>query len=184
MRWFFVALAALLPLSAAAQEPDPAIRDGFVAGAIRQFEAPGVRLMGALALHASVYVYASDDDATAAMPLIIDFMSSEITAYGGTIVPASAPDIGDEAMAFAGDLAQGETTYVAAMLVWRDGRHVSTLYAAGLAGDLFPEMIAVAEAISGRAVADTPDGAWDLLPALGDVPVGFVLKNEEAMTAD
>lgn len=182
MRWLLAALVALVPLSALAQELDPAIRDGFVTGAIRQYEAPGVRLMGMLALHASVYVYESDDAATTALPAIVAFMDGEIAANGGTLAPASAPDLGDEAMAFAGDLTQGETTYVAAMLAWRDGSKVSTLVAAGLSGDLFPEMMAVAEAMQGRVFWS--GGAWDLLPTLEDMPVGFVLKDEEAMTAD
>lgn len=165
---------------------------GLTFGAARQFDAPGLRLIGPMRIMTAAVVFDTEAHAEDAMPSAVDFAQAISQMEPDSIRPASAPkDLGDEAVAYIGEVApEGQSqAFATGLLVWREQR-LYTMIGYGFAGtDVLTELFALGRSISGRAVGNTPTapvaahnlwsgGVWDLLPTLADVPEGFVFESD------
>lgn len=195
-------VASLLPHDLRAMQAtpaaySPAVRDGFVGGATRRFQATGMRLLGSNLFVTGVFVFDSEDVAKLAFGEIVDttlLRMSEGGDFGevGEIQPASVSNLGDEAQAYLTKVDSDGTELAIGVVFWRDSVAVYTGFSASLdGGDPFTELFALARAITGREYVDmvvvgTGDptdmrtgGVWDLLPTLSDIPEGFVFVDED-----
>ena len=176
--------------------PEPSwevLRQGFVIGASREFHALVLRPIGASIIATGAFIFDSDNRAAEIFPMFIDLSLNNLTSVFpgvGPFRPASAPDLGDEAIAYVGSLTPPDdpnTTFVVGTFAWREGPIVYFAFAVGRSGDPLAEVFAIARAISGRKWTNGPTttptssremhsgGVWELLPTLEDMPEGFVL---------
>ena len=117
------------------------------------------------------------------MPVVSAFALRSVP-HPGPLVETRAPTVGEATIAYTGTLANGGTTVDAAVLTFREGCYVHAWFASGPAADPLRELITVAE----RLLRDTRPSPGTLtleqllerLPALGDLPAGFVLANQES----
>lgn len=195
-------VAAFTPHGLRAMQATPVaysqeVRDGFVDGAQRRFQATGMRLLGSNVFVTGVYVFNSEDVARLAFGEIVDTIllrieESEAIGEVGEIRPASVSNLGEESQAYLTKTDMDGTELALGVVFWRDGVAVYTGISASLGGgDPFTELFALARAITGREYVDAPvewsgdegdirsGGVWDLLPTLSDIPEGFVFVDEE-----
>lgn len=77
---------------------------GLVDGGWRQYQAPGLRLLGPVVIIAAAFRFDSDEHAAAALPEIVDHLWVSMGSNLSALQLASAPKLGDERLAFAGEL--------------------------------------------------------------------------------
>jgi len=211
-RWFFRSAAGAVPLilfpvspALARQDVTPTPRatvtvPGFIEGATRNFQAPAGRLVGTGFISALVVITDTDEHAAAAFPDLVDYYRDylyrdQTESISETLRPASTPDLGDEAAAYAGEFADPKNPnalFLAAIFCWREGPIIYENFALSRGVDPLPDLFAVGRKITGREQNNDPvsvpaspqemhtGGVWDLLPTLADVPEGLVFLNDEA----
>jgi hypothetical protein len=173
------------------------LRPGFIIGAERNFAASGMRAAGPSAIAVGVYQFESAEAATTVFPGLADFYRARLDTVGDALRPASTPDLGDEVLAYAGEVpTEDGVTVTIGLLCWREATVISVAAAAGLSGEQLVPLFTIAERMAqrghpGRQVSDAPvatptgaqdmhtGGVWDLLPTLADLPEGFVFSSDE-----
>ena len=104
--------------------------------------------------------------------------------------------MGEEAVAYAGEVPNRDVAaeIVVALLGWREANLILSGVSAGFSGDQLLPLVSAAEAIAGREPGSGPvatpasesemhtGGIWDVLPALDDLPPGFVFVSDETLT--
>jgi hypothetical protein len=134
-----------------------------------------MRLIGPAAISVWVFGCASPADAAEAFPAMSDAIADHL---GGEARPASAPRLGDERVALAGQTppdADGNT-YAIGIFAWRDGAFIYLTVAAGLTGEQLPVLFDLARTLEERAATDDVS---QRLPTLDDMPEGFVVRSQQ-----
>jgi hypothetical protein len=154
-----------------------------LAYASRQFSASERRLVDTATIAFLVAEFDTVERAEQAVPLVSAFALRRLPHHG-TLVETSAPTVGDAALAYTGKVENDGTSLDAAVLTFRDGSYVHAWFANGRAADPLRELITVADRLlqdTARSLA-TPASVHllDRLPALRDMPTGFVLVNQES----
>jgi hypothetical protein len=169
-------------LPALAQEETTASADtieGVITGAQRQFYASGSRLTGTAYIEFGVFEFDTEENAERGMPEMAEGILEAISA--ANLRPTSAPHVRDSAVAYTGQVAFEEYTVDLAVLVFRDGRYVHVWFAFGPAADPFTDLTTIATQFFQDADGSSePANLLDRLPALDDLPPGFVLDKEVA----
>jgi hypothetical protein len=201
----FIAVMALIPLSAAAQPATetPEVRsparqeadrvllghlldeptfDDQVGVVAREYAQSGTTLSGTL--HMQVVAWAFADEADARIIAAAGRKNlEEGRTYEGA-VELDAPDYGDESALFVGEAVVNGTEVKAAFLLVRDGVTVSLWSAAGIDGDQTEALLDAADARWGAGRVEFEPGSdpkaamLALLPDLPDLPDGFALVAE------
>lgn len=136
--------------------------------------------------------FASDEDARDAFPVLDDVVIEGLQDGGTRPQLASAPQVGDQIVAYAGELPseESESSFQVGIVLWQERDAVFLVVGGGLTGDILAEIFDVARKMSGRQRGDDPiatptsdhemhtGGVWDQLPVLADVPEGFVFLSE------
>lgn len=192
-----IALVGISPSITAAQSATPwptEVLAAYREGGLREFRSAGMRLLGPAAITVAAYRFEADKAAAQAFPRLCGSIHEQM---GGDLQTASAPNLGDETLALAGE-AEGddpETLFPVGLVCWRDGPVVFLGFSAGLAGEQLPALFDVARTMkeqtaqANAAATPAPDqemrtgGVWDLLPRLQDMPEGFVLERETPIEA-
>jgi hypothetical protein len=170
------ALSGLLPLTAVAQSPATPAPQRCPTSAEREFETAGMRLIGPAAILVSVFGCASPAAAAEAFPAMSDAIADH---FGGeALQQASAPRLGDERVALAGQTPPDPDgdTFAVGIFAWRDGAYIYLTVAAGLTGEQLPVLFDLARTLEER---DATGDVWQRLPALDDMPEGFVVRSEQ-----
>lgn len=169
------------------------VADSYLGGAWREFEAGTLRLAGTMALRVTVFVFDDAAVAARAFPSTAGSMRDQMGERGEALRPASPADVGDEALAWVGDVPADDgsaMTFSLGIFAWREGPAIYVAYGGGFMGDPLPDLFAVGRAIEGRRFVAGPvatpagsaqmhtGGVWDLLPTLADVPEGLVFADE------
>ena len=172
---------------------------GRLDGASRSFAPSAVRLIGTSFISTFVVTYNTKVNVAAAFPWLTDYrldflFRNQAQAVSETLRQASAPDLGDEAVAYVGDFvdsANPDITYVLGFIAWREKAIIYQNVGLSRETGPLPDLFAVASNITGRELNGDPvstptspqdmhiGGIWDLLPTLADVPEGFVFVEDE-----
>lgn len=176
------------PQASAAQEATPSstqaapVGDGILGFASREFTASGTRPDGTATMAFLVAEFDTAEHAEQAVPLVSEFALRSVPKQG-TLVETSAPTVGDATLAYTGTLDNDGTTVDAAVLTFRDGQYVHAWFASGRAADPLRDLITVADRLlqgtSPSLATPASEHLVDRLPALRDMPAGFVLVNQD-----
>ncbi len=205
LRWFallFVLLFVLMiPLSTvldvAAQDTESESSSSpLKSAAVRQFKNEGLAILEPSFIAAFVYVLDSTEAATLAFPEVARTLVDEAgDSESGGLRPASAPMIGDERKAYAGQgEIDGEKVQVG-LVIWREGERIYALWDGGHSGEMLDPLFDLAPSLTGRelptdqgVLATSPGelssgGVYELLPSLDDMPPGWVFVEDVDIVA-
>jgi hypothetical protein len=177
--------------SASAPSPTPVIPtsdeasgefqlDGVQDAALRTFTSGASVTTGLLSLSSSVFVFADDGKAAAAVNPVLDRYFAVHEFDQSTVAPVSAPKVGDERKAVTFAFDESGFTFQVAILVVRQGNAVYFLMT--FARDVNP-MDSIAEVtnvlFAPNRVTVADGGAMALLPTLDEVPFGLSIELEK-----